>query len=65
MVYIVKTINNWRALLIEMTGIVMVLKKKGLVFDDEIAQAITDSRKKYIEKDCVQPKEAGENEDSV
>jgi len=56
--------ENVNRLMKEMLGVILVLKKKGLVFDDEIAQALTDAHKAATQKDSVRPQETGSNEDN-
>jgi hypothetical protein len=50
--------------MVEMTGVIMALKKKGLVFDDEISQAISDARSASVKTNSVQSTETGKDEDS-
>ena len=61
---IVKYIEATRRTMMEMVGVIQVLKKKGMVFDDEIAEAVTDTRKASAARLRVQPENTRPDEDS-
>lgn len=58
-------VENTNRILKEMVGIILVLKQKGMVFDDEIAQAIIDASKANSKKVSIQPEGAGDNEINI
>jgi len=49
----------------ELLGVIMALKKKGMVFDDEIAQALTNAGTKNPNTNSVQSPDTGTNENSL
>ena len=60
-----KSFEATRQTMVEMAGVIMALKRKGLIFDDEIAAAVTDARKGISKEVRVQPKETGTDESNI
>jgi len=48
----------------ELTGVILTLKKKGLVSDDDITTAVTNARPKNSEGSSIQSQNSREDEDS-
>jgi len=52
------------AIMREITGVILAMKAKGLVSNDDISQALINARPKAAEGSGVQSEEAGENANS-
>ena len=52
------------AIMRELTGVILTLKKKGLVSDDDITTAVTNARPKNSEGSSIQSQNSREDEDS-